>query len=237
MAGAPIETKLLLVGTIGAIVSGIISFIMPSYLETVRDTLFNAIQGASVPEDVARAAANAAQMLSILYIIVGIFIFLFAIGLIGGGRLFKKGSGTAAGVFGLLAGLGAIIGGAGLIAFADVLRRYAEGAAISIEELGRSALMAGAGFFVYGGCSFLFSLLALIYFFGSPSGWLGGIGGLLIFISAITSILIPSLQYLTGVGMILMGIALFLQSKAAPAPPPVMAPPSPPPPPPPPPPT
>ena len=150
MAGAPTETKLLLVGTIGAIVSGVISFIMPSYLESVYKAFWNAAQGATVPEDIARAAANAAQMLSILYIIVGIFIFLFAIGLIGGGRLFKKGSGTAAGVFGFLAGLGAIIGGAGLLTFTDALRRYAEGAGISMEELARSALMAGVGLFVDG---------------------------------------------------------------------------------------
>ena len=224
MASAPTEAKLLLVGTIGAIVSGVINFIMPSYLKSVRNTFWDAMQGAEVPEDVARAVANAAYMLSVLYIIVGIFIFLFAIGLIGGGRLFKKSSGTASGVFGLLAGLGAIIWGAGLVTFANLLLRYVEGAA-SVKELSRSALMAGMGFFTYSICNFLSGLLALIYFFGSPSGWSGGIGGLLIFISAITSIFIPSLEYLTGVGMILMGIALFLQSKIAQAPPPAEAPP------------
>ena len=75
----------------------------------------------------------------------------------------------------------------------------------------------------------VFSIFLLVsaYFFGSPRGWVGGVGGLLSALSGITTSLVPpsycpirvGLYYLIGVGMVLMGVALHLQSKAVLTPP------------------
>jgi len=125
-----------------------------------------------------------------------------------------------------------VMGGVGLMNLANILWRMAEGFTVSSEELMAASVMAWHGLIVYFFGSFPFTILSLIYFFGSPRGWLGSIGGLLVFISAVadslprlfiilplpplrSSALIPPPQYLSGVGMILMGIALFLQSRAA----------------------
>jgi len=70
-------------------------------------------------------------------------------------------------------------------------------------------------------------LLVSAYFFGSLRGWIGGVGGLLSALSGITTSLVPpsyclirvGLYYLIGVGMVLMGVALHLQSKAVLTPP------------------
>ncbi|RLF10771.1 MAG: hypothetical protein DRJ69_02705, partial [Thermoprotei archaeon] len=133
-------------------------------------------------------------------------LFILAIGFIGGGKRFRKGSGTGAGVCGFLAGIGAIISGAGLLRVLGTM---------IIEEATRALLSSALGLIVCGIFGFLFGILALVYFFGSPKGWLGGIGGLLAFIGIIASIRIPQLYYLSGIGTIMMGISFLLQSRAA----------------------
>lgn len=220
--------KLMKIGGVGGIISGVFLFVMPLALAALTEATAkaSAYQAGTITAEALKATLEAVKTLiaisGILVIIAGILAFMFAIGFIGGGKKFGTGLGTASGVMEFLYGIGLLALGAGILMVSPAIEKLVEAlaaespelAAAALADLTRAAGLMTVGTIVTGVFGFIFGILAMIYFFKTPRGALGGVGGILMFIGAIIGAFIPYVGFLVPIGLILMSVCLLLQAKA-----------------------
>ncbi|MCR8454437.1 MAG: hypothetical protein NDP13_05565 [Crenarchaeota archaeon] len=158
-------------------------------------------------ENVGALTASLIIIAGISIILTGPSYVLFGLGFQGGAKKFGKGIGTGAFVMALLAGIFIMITGFGVIGLLAAL------AAESLEAALAALLILGIGILLYALFVFIFNILAIIYFFSTEQGTLGGVGGILLLIGQLISLGVGIGYIITLIGLILMGICLLKQSK------------------------